>query len=232
MCGIAGIIGINGSKVVDGHSRVNKMLEIMKHRGPDSSGIFQNDNETVILGNNRLAITDPSYNIKGPLTAEDNIHTISYNGEIYDYKNHLKYLKDKGFNFYSRTDTEVLLKGLIYKGLDFLKVIDGCWAFALYNNKTKKVTISRDLLGEKHVFYYKNNEEFIFASEASAVAKVIKETLSFNLDEVFTSMRFFSSSYEHTIISDIKKLKPGQSITISNGKQSNIEEFYPCKFNP
>ena len=232
MCGIAGIISLNSAKIENGISRVNHMLDKMKHRGPDSSGIFQNDNKTVILGNNRLAITDPSFNINGPLTDEDNIHTISYNGEIYDYKTHLNNLKGKGFNFHSKTDTEVLLKGLIYEGLDFLNIIDGCWAFALYNNKTKKVTISRDLLGEKHVFYYKNNEEFIFASEASAVASVIKDTLSFNLNEVFTSMRFFSSSYDHTIISNIKKLKPGQSIIISNGKKNNIESFYPCKFDP
>ena len=65
MCGIAGIISSNGNKIENGRSRVSRMLSIMEHRGPDSSGIYQNNDETVILGNNRLAITDPLYEIVG-----------------------------------------------------------------------------------------------------------------------------------------------------------------------
>ena len=101
---------------------------------------------------------------------------------------------------------------MIHKGLDFLRTVDGCWAFALYNKEKNNVIISRDLLGEKHIFYYKNNKEFIFASEASAVVSVIDEAISFNFNEVFTSMRF-SSSIE-TIIK-IKKFKPGQTLEIN-----------------
>ena len=120
----------------------------MKHRGPDGSGIFENGNRTVFLANNRLAITDPFYKVEGPFTAEDNIHTICYNGEIYDYQKHLRIFLNKGIKLKSRTDTEVLLKGLIHKGLDFLRTVDGCWAFALYNKEKNNVIISRDLLGE------------------------------------------------------------------------------------
>ena len=206
------------------------MLSIMKHRGPDSTGIYQNNDETVILGNNRLAITDPLYEINGPMITSDNNHAICYNGEIYDFKNHFNRFINKGISFESKTDTEVLLKGLINEGINFLNTIDG-WAFAYYNDQLKKIIISRDLLGEKQIFYYRSNEEFIFASEASAVASAITNKIHFNMQEIITSMRIFSSSINNTIISEIKKFKPGQKVTININK-FNLKESYPCKLNP
>ena len=112
----------------------------------------------VILGNNRLAITDPLYQISGPMITSDHNHAICYNGEIYDFKNHFKRFVNKGISFKSKTDTEVLLKGLINEGINFLNTIDGCWAFAYYNDQLKKIIISRDLLGEKQIFYYKSDK--------------------------------------------------------------------------
>ena len=85
MCGIAGIISLDGSKVINGSARVEKMLANMSYRGPDGSGIYIDDNKKVILGNNRLAITDPNYKFNGPLALENNNLVMSFNGEIYDY---------------------------------------------------------------------------------------------------------------------------------------------------
>ena len=112
-------LSTNGNKIENGRSRVSKMLSIMKHRGPDSTGLYQNNDETVFLGNNRLAITDPLYDINGPLISRDTNHVMCYNGEIYDFKNHFKRFINKGISFESKTDTEVLLKGLINEGINF-----------------------------------------------------------------------------------------------------------------
>ena len=147
-------------------------------------------------------------------------------------KIHFNRFINKGIPFESKTDTEVLLKGLINEGINFLNTIDGCWAFAYYNDQSKKIIISRDLLGEKQIFYYKSDKEFIFASEASAVASAINNKIHFNMQEIITSMRFFSSSINNTIISEIKKFKPGQTVTININKKFNLQEGYPCKLNP
>ena len=232
MCGIAGIISLSGKPIENGDARVNKMLQEMGHRGPDGSGFYKDNNNTIFLGNNRLAITDPSFKLDGPLISDCNDYILSYNGEIYDFKEHFYRLANKKILFHSKTDTEVLLKGLIYEGVDFLEKIDGCWAFALYNKNSKKIILSRDLLGEKHIFYYKDNNEFIFASEASAVELAIKGRTNFDMKEILTSLRFFSSSSGNTIIKEIKKFKPGQTLIIENKERSSIKEIYPLKLNP
>ena len=110
MCGIAGIISLDGSNVVNGTVRVQRMLATMSYRGPDGSGIYIDDAEKVVLGNNRLAITDPSYKFNGPLTLENNNLVMSFNGEIYDYVEKKTYLESKGISIRSKTDTEVLTK--------------------------------------------------------------------------------------------------------------------------
>ena len=145
MCGIAGIISLRGLKVENGKSRVRQMLTSMSYRGPDGSGVYESKDKTVILGNNRLAITDPKVKINGPFLSSDKKLVLSYNGEIYDYKYQRSILQNKGIKFNTNTDTEILLNGLRINGLDYLSKIDGCWSFSLYDNSKNNLIITRDL---------------------------------------------------------------------------------------
>ena len=231
MCGIAGIISLDGSNVVNGTVRVQRMLATMSYRGPDGSGIYIDDAEKVVLGNNRLAITDPSYKFNGPLTLENNNLVMSFNGEIYDYIEKKNYLKDKGISIRSNTDTEVLMQGIKNKGINFLDKVDGCWAFAFFNKYDNQLIISRDLLGEKQIFYFKNNKEFIFSSEVYSLLSILDKKIKINMSELISSFRFFSSSAENTLVSSVKKFKPGQTL-IFDLSTNNIKETYPVKLNP
>ena len=141
-------------------------------------------------------------------------------------------MRDQGVKLRSCTDTEVLIQGIRIKGLDFLKEIDGCWAFAYLNNTENKLIISRDLLGEKQIFYYKDANEFIFSSESSSLLEIIGKNLEVDIVELLTSIRFFSSSNENTIINKIKKFKPGQTLIFDLAKNVLIKEFYPVKLDP
>ena len=115
MCGISGIISLNGKRLKNPEFRTKKMLKAMQYRGPDGSGIYVSEDSRVVLGNNRLAITDPDYPINGPYLSEDKRFVLAYNGEIYDYKEHRKKFKEQGIILKTKTDTEILLKGLILK---------------------------------------------------------------------------------------------------------------------
>lgn len=231
MCGIAGIISLNGERLKNAESRTKSMLKAMKYRGPDGSGTYTGLNGRVVLGNNRLAITDPDYPINGPYANDNKRFVLAYNGEIYDYKEHRNKLKKKGINFTTKTDTEVLLKGFINKNLDFLQDIDGCWSFAILDQLEEKIIISRDLLGEKQLFYYKTKEEFIFSSEAAPLLEIINNKIELNVPEVLNSIRFHSSSLGNTIIKGIKKLSPGHALIFNLQKKTKISEKLYINFD-
>ena len=231
MCGIAGIISLDGSKVCNGSIRVKKMLENMSYRGPDGAGVYVDDSEKVVLGNNRLAITDPDFKFNGPLSLENKNLVMSFNGEIYDYIQQKINLENSGVKIRSQTDTEVLMQGIKNKGLSFLDHVDGCWAFALLNKYDNKLTISRDILGEKQIFFFKNNKEFIFSSEVYALLSILDKKIEISLLELISSFRFFSTSVENTLVSSIKKFKPGQTLVFDLSK-NEIKELYPVKLKP
>ena len=231
MCGIAGIISLDGSNVTEGNARVKKMLANMSYRGPDGSGIYIDDNKKIVLGNNRLAITDPNYKFDGPLALENNNLVMSFNGEIYDYVEKKTYLESKGISIRSKTDTEVLIQGIKNKGINFLNEVDGCWAFAFLNKYENQLIISRDLLGEKQIFFFKNSKEFIFSSEVYSLLSILDKKIKINVSELISSFRFFSSSAENTLVSSVQKFKPGQTL-IFDLSTNNIKETYPVKLKP
>ena len=232
MCGIAGIISLDNLEVKDGSARVKKMLKNMSYRGPDGEGIFVDKDKKIVLGNNRLAITDPNYRLNGPFyDANENI-VMSFNGEIYDYIQQSSKLTRNGTYLKTNTDTEVLMKGIKKKGIDFLSQIDGCWAFAYFDINKKELIISRDLLGEKQIFFYKNKKEFIFSSEVFSLLSVVNDKLNINLIELITSIRFFASSQSNTLIDGIKKFKAGQTLIFDLSNKNRILECYPVTLKP
>jgi len=167
MCGIAGMLDHSGDPI--SYDNINNMINMLNHRGPDGEGVFINETFKIGLGHKRLSIIDLSENASQPMTISDR-YTITFNGEIYNYIEIKKILIKYGFNFYSDSDTEVLINSYIKWGVNCLNYFDGMFSFAIWDNKKNELFCARDRFGEKPFFYTKYNSKFIFASEIKAIA--------------------------------------------------------------
>jgi asparagine synthase (glutamine-hydrolysing) len=166
MCGIAGIIQSNPSRFNKEH--LKKMTDSIAHRGPDGEGLWQNDSGNVLLGNRRLSIIDLSSAGDQPIHYLSR-YSIVHNGEVYNYLELREELQKKGYTFQSQTDTEVIVAAYDHWGDECVDHFDGMFAFTVWDEKKKELFIARDRFGEKPLFYYSDNEKFLFASEMKAL---------------------------------------------------------------
>jgi len=163
MCGINGIIYKN---LKPSKSEIYKMNHSINHRGPDGSGLF--DFENVILGHVRLAILDLSPKGKQPMSCDER-YWITFNGEIYNFQSIQNELKKLGHKFYSKTDTEVILKSYIEWGESCFHKFNGMWSLAILDTKKRELILSRDRYGVKPCYYYSDLSKFIFSSEIKGI---------------------------------------------------------------
>lgn len=170
MCGIAGIIRFSNDKISKDQLKV--MTDAIRHRGPDGEGQWVNERGNVGLGHRRLSIIDLSDLGHQPMHYKDR-YTITFNGEIYNYVELKEILLQKGYHFNSHSDTEVLMALYDHLKEKSLDLIDGMFAFAIYDSKENKVFCARDRFGEKP-FYYSLDErnELIFASEMKGIQAI------------------------------------------------------------
>jgi asparagine synthase (glutamine-hydrolysing) len=167
MCGIAGIISKN--KEVVHANVVKKMTDTIAHRGPDGEGVWINEDQTVGLGHRRLSILDLSEQANQPMHFAER-YTIVFNGEIYNYIELKEGLIKEGYTFKTTSDTEVLMALYDKYKSKCLLLLDGMFAFAIFDNHTNQLFCARDRFGEKPFFYYyKKGEVFQFASEMKAL---------------------------------------------------------------
>jgi asparagine synthase (glutamine-hydrolysing) len=208
MCGIAGIYQ---QKSLINNQLVEEMTNALEHRGPDASGLFQNEDETCILGHRRLSIIDLSQQANQPLQLNNKGYTIVFNGEIYNYKVIRKELEQHKVKFISTSDTEVVLKAFMHWGDDFAQRLNGMFSIAIYDKNNKSLKIFRDRLGIKPLYYYESNGLFAFASELKGLLPLIKEVGKFNLNiEAVNS--FFRLGYipePQSIYKEVKKFPAG-----------------------
>ena len=231
MCGIAGIFSFNGHPLKNLKSRIYKMTKMLRHRGPDQEGIFISNDNLCAIGNTRLAITDPKYKMELPLISRNKNNILTYNGEIFNYEYLRKYLISKGIPFKTKTDTEVLLEGLALEGLSFLSKADGMWAFGLYNKRKKELILSRDLLGERHLFYSISDGVLYFASEPLPIIHELKKKdLKIDDESVINAMLFNGCAPGKSLIKNIKRLLPGRNIIAKINK--NPTEILFKKLHP
>jgi asparagine synthase (glutamine-hydrolysing) len=220
MCGIAGIYSLDGSKISNLESRVKQMTEMIKYRGPDNVGYYFNKKNSFGMSNNQLSIVSPDKKIKLPFSYNDKTF-LSFNGEIYNYK----FLKDKfklqEKNFKNKTDIEVLYHILNLKIKD-LSDLNGVWSFAFYNNEEHSLQLSRDLLGERNLYFYKNKKELIFCSEIRPIFSA--NNLHFNIDNIGLQdmWNYYACRDNKTIIENCFKLKPGTTKTFINNTNRDI----------
>lgn len=224
MCGINGILHFS-TKPVDQH-QLEKMRDAIAHRGPDSYGYYIDTNFGV--GHRRLSIIDTSSAGNQPFTSENGRYTIIFNGEIYNYKSFYPELKAKGVTLKSDSDTEVLLKLFEIYGLTILSRLNGMFAFAIWDNQERKLTLCRDRMGVKPLYYAKHFDTLYFASEQKAIlaAGVPLRISDDGLEEYFFN-RFVAG--ENTFFQKIYKLLPGHYITFDEKGNSNTVKWWNLK---
>lgn len=224
MCGICGIHNFNQNDVNVNH--ITSMMSYMKHRGPDSDGVWSDANTG--FGFVRLSIIDLSADGNQPMNDESNNFTIVFNGEIYNYIELRDELIQKGYNFRTKTDTEVLLKGYIEWGSAVLAKCNGMFAFAIHNKITGEIFAARDRYGVKPFYYYYDNDKFVFCSEIVPILKTFPELRKVNDESIYNYFVFNRTDYnEDTFIENIKRLPHGSYLTIN--KEVKIHEWYNLK---
>ncbi|MCA3391904.1 MAG: asparagine synthase (glutamine-hydrolyzing) [Cutibacterium sp.] len=210
MCGIAGLI--DKSERI-GRTRVGvlakAMADAMQHRGPDDAGVWVSADGRTGLSHRRLSIIDLSLAGHQPMAAADGCKQIVFNGEIYNFLELRSTLATAGHHFRTRTDTEVLLKLLERDGAAALDLLDGMFAFGLFDENCGELLLARDIFGEKPLYYMDTPDYFAFASELSAL------TLLPDFDariDGSTIARFLAFQYvpaPETIYRSVRKLPPG-----------------------
>ena len=231
MCGISGILSLNGKPIDNLDNKISLMTKLLHHRGPDQEGTFISSDKKFGLSNNRLSIVSPRENINLPFSKNNN-QFLSYNGEIYNYLDLRENLKNKGINFETSTDTEVLYEYLINYNFEKLEKMNGMWSFAFYDKKKNELLLSRDLLGERHLFYTITNDQLIFSSEIKPIISVTENSNEMNFDSIVTSWKFTSCSPGETLLKNIYRLRPGTNLLFKNGsiKINRFQKLHPEKW--
>lgn len=203
---MCGILGASLSKDSINKKVFLDALDTISHRGPDSSGSWFDESSKDALGFKRLSIIDLSKNADQPLTSPCGNYKIVFNGEIYNFKSLRKILLDKNYIFNSESDSEVLLFAYIEWGVECLKKIDGMFAFAIYDFLSNSIFISRDLSGQKPLYYSFNNGSLIFASEIKPIRSLDSKikTIDQNALHDYFNQGYISRS--RSIFKDIQKL--------------------------
>lgn len=205
MCGIAGVFNINGEPVSP--VIIRKMTDSIKHRGPDAEGFYIDS--FIGLGHRRLSIIDLSSAGHQPMVSEDRQYVIAYNGEVYNYREIRMELEALGYNFRSKTDTEVLLYAYITWGISCIERFNGMFAFAIWDKTKQELFLARDRYGIKPLYYTFQGQKFLFASEQKAVLshpEVRREIDYEALLEYFTFQNIFT---DKTLLKGIKMLPAG-----------------------
>lgn len=168
MCGIAGIVSLDPAGVSE--QRLRAMTDALAHRGPDGEGFWMSDGGHIGLGHRRLSVIDLSAEGAQPMHFADGRYTIVYNGEIYNYLELRQRLVSAGYRFRSASDTEVILALYDQKGVSCLELLDGMFAFALYDAREQTLFCARDRFGEKPFYYHHTpGKSFVFGSEIKAL---------------------------------------------------------------
>lgn len=222
MCGIAGILAFdeNGKRHLH---KISAATYSLHKRGPDGEGIYIHNN--VALGHRRLAIIDTTNAASQPFTDTSGRYTIVFNGEIFNYQHLRKQLISKGVQFQSQSDTEVLLYLYIHLKEKCLTELDGEFAFAIYDNVTEEIFIARDRFGIKPLYYYKDAERFIFASEMKAMLRfdIPKEIDEASL-QIYLHLNYIPAPY--SIFQNVLKLDAGHYAIVNKNKAFVKQPYY------
>jgi asparagine synthase (glutamine-hydrolysing) len=211
MCRIAGIIDKDQDQAQIKQD-VASMCKVMAHGGPDDEGIYENAANHLVFGHRRLALIDLSIAGHQPMLYADKF-VISFNGEIYNYLILKKELQNLGFEFYTHSDTEVILVGFACWGISVFEKLKGMFAFALYDIDKKFSYLVRDSAGIKPLYYSATNGQLVFASEVKAFKKTAYQYPE-NPDWKVYFLAFGHIPEPYTTLADVAMLPKGSYLAV------------------
>ncbi len=224
MCGICGFTG----EIVDRDAVIRNMTEVITHRGPDSDGYFSDD--YISMGFRRLSIIDLEAGHQ-PIYNEDKTLVLTFNGEIYNYKQLRRELIEAGHKFSTEADSEVLVHGFEQWGEDLLPRLRGMFGFAIYNTKDRSLFVARDFFGIKPMHYAVVGNNLIYGSEIKSILEHPKYEKRFNTHALDTYLSYQYAVPPETFFEGIYCLMPGHYMTFKKGDVQTVRYFEP-RFRP
>lgn len=225
MCGIAGFIGNFDESIL------GKMGESLRTRGPDNLGVWHGKAESVGFVHTRLSIIDLSKASNQPMTSACGNLKIVFNGEIYNYRQLKSELKKDGYRFSTLGDTEVILNMYLKHGIDFLGKLNGIFALAIYDARSRKTFVARDGQGVKPLYFTSTKLGFIFASELKALLQEKSVDREINADAVAEYLTFMWAPTPSTMLKKVHKLEQGHYLTIFDSQVLDKNEFYDYPYS-
>lgn len=223
MCGIVGGFGLS-------HVEVNRMCTLLRRRGPDGSGVWSDCQDDIALGHVRLAIIDVTETGSQPMISHDGRVVMVFNGEIYNYRDLRTKLEQSGEVFLGTSDSEVLLAMFANEGEQCIEKLNGIFSVAFWERDKKKLTVARDHMGVKPLYYYNESGKFIFASEMKAILRSGLVDVRLNPDAVLAHLGYLWSPGEQTIAAGVKKVLPGHVVVVQENRIVSDREFFKLSY--
>ena len=225
MCGLCGFTG----EIVDRDAVITKMTDKITHRGPDSSGIFKDEN--IAMGFRRLSIIDISNTGDQPIYNEDRTLVLTFNGEIYNYRELREELIQKGHRFYTQTDSEVLLHGFEEWQEGMLTKLRGMFGFAIWNTVEKSLFLARDFFGIKPMHYTTVNGHFVYGSEIKSILEFPGFEKKLNYNTLNNYLSFQYAVPPETFFEGVFCLMPSHYLWYRNG-EITTKRYWEPQFHP
>jgi asparagine synthase (glutamine-hydrolysing) len=226
MCGICGIVGQPDEQLI------KNMLARIAHRGPDDEGVYiaeTSNEQRVGLGHRRLSIIDLSPAGHEPMSDASGRIWLTFNGEIYNFKELRRELEASGHRFKSNTDAEVIIYAYLEWGRECLTRFNGMFAFAIWDSQDESLFLARDRLGIKPLYYADTPAGFAFASEVKALLAIPDTERSVDLAALDQFMTFLWTPGPRTVFRGVSKLPPAHYLVYRNGK-AEVSEYWDLKF--
>ena len=210
MCGIVGKAVRKGVAIDLSNEKIMNTISTINHRGPDAYGSYSDEN--VWLGHVRLSIIDLSDAASQPMATEDGRFVISYNGEVYNFRELTRSLSLNSLR--SHSDTEVVLQSFVKLGVDAFSQLNGMFAFAIYDKQFQKLWLVRDRLGIKPLYYCLDSQSLAFGSEIKAITTLREKPQNCEISSLHEWLFYGNTLGEHTLYQGIKKLLPGHYLEL------------------
>ena len=227
MCGIAGAVSFDGRPV--GMDELRSMCAVMSHRGPDEDGFYLG--QGVGLGMRRLRIIDLETG-RQPIGNEDGTIRVVFNGEIYNFRELRTELEARGHSFSTAADTETIVHLYEDYGAGCVTKLRGMFAFALWDERRRRLLLARDRLGIKPLYYAEAGGRLVFASELKALLQLDEIERRLNWNAIGRLFTFLCTPQAESIIEGVRKLEPGHILIASPGRALRLERYWDSQFEP
>src|SRR5215210_1263546 len=227
MCGIAGFLNVNGAPAAK--PAVMRMARALAHRGPDGEGVWTEG--AVAFGHRRLAIIDLSPAAAQPMTSADGRFVMTYNGEVYNFRELRSELEARGHRFRSTSDSEVVLEAFAQWGSAAIERFNGMFALVIWDRSERRLTLVRDRYGIKPLYHARKDSAFLFASEIKGLLAHGALAAEIDLEGLAEYFAFQNFLTDHTLFSSVSLLPPGTIMELGAGGHTQTRRFWDFSFS-